>query len=332
MGMSEAAAGTDDASYVSVNESFRPFMNGQSVCKMNDISREALLAHALSTGAISELLRVEVTQLGGGAIVVFPAKNSTVGTVKDLVAESEGVARVAQTLWDSHGVTRGDCDKPLADDARIGASCTLTLVVNDTPQFAWDSDAEMLQNDRYRLLDPYRVKKNFYNYGHNWSIVPIVPIMVVPEDDGAPDEVHKVSFRVSDRLESTLRGRRGHTSVHFGLARVGHYSVDQEIGFDRDDRDDCYNLTLVGMKWCFHETPLQNHDCNPAWSIPHGTVFTLVFDPTKGTLHFLHDGVSRSCIRVRDVGKFCVPGQQLQWVVSVPGPDTVVEIVPNVCI
>jgi hypothetical protein len=299
--MSAAAAGTDDASYVSVNESFGAFanlMNGQqSVCKMDDFPREALIAYALSTGALSEVVYVKATQLDGKTIAVFPAKNSTLGTVKKLVAESSGIAVAAQSFLDTDGATGGDCDdKALADDAVIGVSCTLTLVVDDTTlPFAWDSAAELLQGDDSvcQLL---------------------VPIMVMPEENCAPDTVHTVSFRVSRRVGTA---GRDHVLVCLGLARVSQ----SQFGAD-----------AVGLKimWCLHETPMHDVVRNDnVCGIPHGTTYTLMFDPIKGTLNSLHEGVLRES--GRNVSTFCVPGQQLQWVVSVRDPNVVVEIVPNVC-
>jgi hypothetical protein len=326
MGMSEAAAGTDDASYVSVNESFRPFMNGQSVCKMNDIPKAALLAYALSTGALSEVVCVTATQLDGKTIVVFPAKNSTLGTVKKLVAESSGIAVAAQSFLDTDGVTGGDCDKALADDVVVGTSCTLTLVVDDTLPFAWDSNAELLQGDyaAYRLLGTHQVVRNI---DCNLGSVPIVPIMVMPEEDGARGTVHTASFRVSNRIESATRG---HAFVGFGLARItGHYFAHQKNGYACSSAD----VWKTMQKWCLHEIPLHDEAgndlvCRHPCPCSQGTVFTIVFDPTKGTLNFLRDGVR--CGTGRSVGEFCVPGQQLQWVVWVPSPDVVVEIVPNI--
>jgi hypothetical protein len=330
--MSAAAAGTDDASYVSVNESFGAFanlMNGQqSVCKMDDIPREALLAHALSTGALSEVVYVKATQLDGKTIAVFPAKNSTLGTVKKLVAESSGIAVAAQSFLDTDGATGGDCDdKALADDAVIGVSCTLTLVVDDTTlPFAWDSNAELLQgNDPvYRLPGTHQVVRNIDG---NMGSVPIVPIMVMPEEDGVHGTVHTVSFKVSNRIESATRE---HAFVGFGLARItGHYFAHQKVGYA------CYSADVwkTMKKWCLHEIPLHDEAgndlvCRHPCPRSRGTVFTIVFDPTKGTLNFLRDGVR--CGTGGSVGEFCVPGQQLQWVVWVPSPDVVVEIVPNI--
>lgn len=119
---------------------------GERYCKIEELTREALLSFAVSAGAAAAVVRVRVQRSDGESFeVVLEEANRCVREVKHCVAKAEGVAASSQDLFvlskgdggddDEDGGIDGASEAPLDDNATVEDGWVLALLVRAGGRF-----------------------------------------------------------------------------------------------------------------------------------------------------------------------------------------------------
>jgi hypothetical protein len=323
---------------VAVCESMQSFVGGRRLCKLSEITLTMFGNHALSAGVLvpcAEIVQVSVRDPQGKTTVIDMASGSSVGALKGRLAEETGTPQGQQRLFDPDGT---NATEPLDNTHVLHTSCTLVLVVDETP-FSWDTESVLFSallsslrssqsesrmdlgtfanNPPYNLLADGKVVRttgdmlpslNKYNHNNDHALL-IIPRMVSNAGD-----VYTVSFRVTPPPHGS-----DVLWVDCGLVRVGH----------ADNR-------CIGEKggWCFRprfggtwylSSIISEFNVIDVENLPFGgALVCMTLDCANGTLTFAVDGVP--C----EKGFVDIPtNTALQWAVSTRNCGTVIEIVPN---